>query len=73
MPLKIDNCKYCAAITHTRHNSLQSLLFEIEKGGLGCWLCMEDGDHHTEFDIFNKNIKIWCGHTQKCKDVIDET
>lgn len=72
--LKIDNCKYCAAITHTRHATLQSLLYEIEQGEMGCWLCMEGGnnEHHTEFDIFDRDKKVWCGHMKRCEDMLSQ-
>lgn len=71
--LKIDNCQYCAAITHTRYRKLSDLLADIERGEIGCWLCAEDGEgDHTEFDIFNRGEKIWCGHTTKCVDVVGE-
>ena len=68
--LKIDNCKYCAAVTYTDHKSLQSFLREIiSSDNTGCWLCTEDGNYHTEFDIFKGDKKIWCGHIPQCKDV----
>lgn len=69
--LKIDNCKYCAAVTHTCYKQLPDLLIDAEKGEIGCWLCEEDEDreHHTEFDVFDDSEKIWCGHRQKCSDI----
>lgn len=70
--LIIDNCKHCAAVTYTSCQKLTDLLIEIDKGEIGCWLCMEDGEHHTEFDIYEGDKKIWCGHKQKCSDVVSE-
>lgn len=66
--LTIDNCKHCAALTHTNYENLDKLLKDIDAGDIGCWLCDEDGEHHTEFDIYEKdenglNTKVWCGHT----------
>lgn len=70
--LKIDNCQYCAAVTHTRYRKLSDLLADIERGEIGCWLCNEDDHYHAEVDIFRGNEKIWCGHTTKCVDVVGE-
>ncbi len=67
--LTIDNCRYCAAITHTNYVDLNGLLEDIERKDTGCWLCNEDGDYHSEFDIFEGNDKVWCGHDKKCEDV----
>lgn len=72
--LIIDNCKYCAAVTHTNYKRLFDLLVDAEKGDAGCWLCgdSEDGDHHTEFDVYDSGKKVWCGHKQKCNDVVGQ-
>lgn len=67
--LKIDNCKYCAALTLTNYTDLHKLLIDIERGEIGCWLCCDDGDHHTEFDIYDGDKKVWCGHAPLCVDV----
>lgn len=67
--LRIDNCKYCAAVTHTNYTDLHRLLSDIEFGEMGCWLCNDDGEYHSEFDIFAGIKKVWCGHLSKCSDV----
>ncbi len=67
--IKIDNCKYCACLTTmTIQGSIEDAL---QNGDLQCWNCHDDDPYipHTEFDIFENNQKIWCGHKPKCTDV----
>jgi len=71
--LKIDNCKYCAALTLTNYTDLHRLIQDIERGDMGCWLCDEDGDHHEHFDIFDGKKKVWCGHNPRCTDMEGNT
>jgi len=48
--LRLDDCAHCAAVTHlpsppwTRESAIEAL----ERGELGCWLCMEDAEAEPE-------------------------
>lgn len=49
----IDNCRYCAAMTVLEgFSDEETILQELEKGALYCWLCEEDEIYHTEFNIY---------------------
>ena len=68
--IKIDNCEYCNCITLISIPDNMPIEKGIEDGKIACWNCAEDGDNHSEFDVFNDNGKlIWCGHgPERCPE-----
>lgn len=67
MGLTIDNCAHCGAVTHTTYETVAELLDDYSIGGrIGCWNCIDDGHNHLEFDIFDGDKKVWCGHKKRC-------
>lgn len=71
--LKIDNCQYCCCSTFVIIDDNEQIQDMIDNGE-DCFVCSNcyesDGEYHTEFDVFEKDKKIWCGHKKMCADVI---
>lgn len=71
--LTIDNCQYCACLTHVSVQDNSDINDLINGLDLVCWNCAEyseEEDNHSKFDIFENGKKIWCGHDKKCEDLI---
>jgi len=50
---KIDNCGYCACLTHFSAKSIAEALSMVEDGEIGCENC--GVSEHNDFDVYWKN------------------
>lgn len=69
--IKVDNCKYCGCVTSidVQDDYLKHIDRLVVEGDIGCQLCIEGGEDHSEFDVFEDGKKVWCGHQKSCADL----
>lgn len=59
--LKLDHCRYCAALTRLGRYTVETAVRDLESGDLGCWLCREDGDRGAHVWLYDGERVVWRG------------
>jgi len=70
--LRLDDCEHCACVTPLPGWTREQAIAALERGELGCWLCMEDADaraisgarHDTCVVLYDGDEAVWDG---RCK------
>lgn len=63
--LRLDNCKYDAAVTNLVGYTREQAIDALENGYLGCWLCQEDGEDGKEVWLYDDDEVVWKGWEER--------